>query len=249
MFKEVYLFIPGRSGSNAMANYIRSLYPEETKLNYINYGGPFRPCANNLLHSLNEKNGYWFYLQETLFLDRLVSPLPISCEEICRTMNKKIIFGLRDPWNHFASYIRSRENNLARPHSDTYKYQTLEFKLRFMHLYVQAQKDFLREAIGPRKYLPESAVFLNFNEWFKSESYRRELAKKLELEFSDEKLNRMGVYSSFDSIIGDLGNYKNNAQNLKVLERWKEYANNSYYLSLFDEELIELASQVFEKPF
>jgi hypothetical protein len=93
---------------------------------------------------------------------------------------------------------------------------------------------------------PDLARGVNFNEWFSSEDYRRELTGYLEEPFSDLGLNWIngpaqgGQGSSFN-----FAEYDGRAQEMDILGRWK--ALDDACRRKFDDkpELRELSSKIF----
>lgn len=79
---------------------------------------------------------------------------------------------------------------------------------------------YAREFVGDTNVLPNK-VTANFDRWFAEEQYRRDLAKRLDIPFSDATLNQVDPdwgKSSFDYY-----DYDGRAQELKVLDRWREF--------------------------
>ena len=77
-----------------------------------------------------------------------------------------------------------------------------------------------------------------------SREYREEIAGRLGLEFSDEgkdSVVRMGGGSSFDGVSHD-----RSAEQMQTTERWRRYADDPLYRSLFqDDELVSLSEEIF----
>ncbi|MCV0439781.1 MAG: hypothetical protein K5880_14230 [Hydrogenophaga sp.] len=86
----------------------------------------------------------------------------------------------------------------------------------------------------------ESFLRVNFNLWFASERYRRQLADTLNLDFTDAMLSHIGQGSSFT-------NHDKNARNLRVLDRWQHKVRDRQYLDLLHgHDLVRLSQEVFE---
>jgi hypothetical protein len=88
-------------------------------------------------------------------------------------------------------------------------------------------------------------LFINYNEWFVSEKYRRLVASKMKIErFSDENLNFVPGFGGGSSFTKH--DYQNRAQKMQTLERYKNFLNNEKYLSLInDEEFKRLNKKYF----
>ena len=74
-----------------------------------------------------------------------------------------------------------------------------------------------------------------------------QLSDKLGLTWNDKSLNkvaRWGIVTWGDSFDGM--EYDGKASQMKVLERWKNFKDDPFYLSLFnDRELVELSETIF----
>ena len=86
-----------------------------------------------------------------------------------------------------------------------------------------------------------------FNEWFSSKRYRKQVCKDFELKYTDKGLNDVPFFggggSSFDGM-----NFEHEARKMDVLNRWKEYKDDSVYLNFFKEnpKLVEVSEQIFD---
>ncbi|WP_017663139.1 hypothetical protein [Baaleninema simplex] len=131
---------------------------------------------------------------------------------------------LRDPYNTFASWLKA----------------DWEITPEIIELW----KSYAREFLGETQYLPDRKVIINFNHWFLDREYRHQLARKLDLQFTDNGLNTIthhGGGSSFDKQSLD-----GKARNLKVLERFQNFIHDPTYLEIFkDRELHELSTEIF----
>jgi hypothetical protein len=116
---------------------------------------------------------------------------------------------IRDPYNLFASRFRSRGtltglNNLKKE--------------------IELWKQYAREYLGIDRVLNKEKVLVNFNEWFTDRTYRQNLADSLDLQFTDRGLEEMSsdfIWSSFDG-----ASYNGRAQQMKLDQRWREYAHD-----------------------
>ena len=95
---------------------------------------------------------------------------------------------------------------------------------------------------------PMTKVGILYNKWFTDQEYRKEISKKLRLEFTDNGLqyvNNFGFGSSFDK-----KKYQGNAQAMKVNERWRQIMKHekgrSYMKELRDDsELMQYVEALF----
>ncbi len=115
-----------------------------------------------------------------------------------RTENIKYIVITRDPYNLFASRLRSSREG----------HRFIDVWKSHVHLCMEN-----KDIIG-----------INFNKWFSEKNYRIELAEKLGLKFTDKGINDVFWFgaSSFDG-----NKFDGKAQNMEVLERWKNVIGSS----------------------
>jgi hypothetical protein len=140
---------------------------------------------------------------------------------------------LRDPFNLFASRLKleARLDNVIALRNDNER-----------KLIIDMWKQYAREMIGETNILGENKVLVNYNSWVADVGYRKELAKTLKIEFTDEKAKEVipvGGGSSFDK-------GSKSSENMKLFERWKYFKDDKLFKNLFnDEELIELSDALF----
>ncbi len=101
-----------------------------------------------------------------------------------------------------------------------------------------------------REYLSNTGglirkIPVNYNLWFQSADYRKQLSKRLDLKFTDAGINtvpKAGDGSSFDLI-----RYDGRASQMKVIERWINFADDSRFRQAFSgrQELGYLYRQIF----
>ena len=152
---------------------------------------------------------------------------------IGESLNKYDILILRDAFNFFASRCAKWEHLSG---------------IRDKQQLVELWKIYAKEYLGETRYLTNNKVVISFNDWFLDKEYRQILANKLNVPFNDAGLNKMmnrgeGGRSSFDA-----KKFHSNPQAMKVLERWKQLADNDFYRDIFqDKELVELSNRIFGK--
>jgi hypothetical protein len=144
---------------------------------------------------------------------------------------------MRDPYNLFASRLQTKPRDEG-PNFDMLNVYSKRYSLP--DLWVA----YAKEALGETSFLCENKIFINYNRWFLEETYRRQVATELGLEFSDEGLNdisKAGRGSSFD---GD--RFAGEAYRMDVLNRWRSYTENPTYLRLLKAEgVIEYSRKIF----
>lgn len=147
---------------------------------------------------------------------------------------KEDIIILRDPFNLFAS--RKKSGLFNRKKGAKNKPVTPLTAVRIW-------KQHAREAIGEKKYLRHKRTFINYNLWTYDYGYRKNIAAALGLHFTDtgiEDVSSCAGGSSFDGL-----KFTNQAKSMKVLERWKHYADDPDYINIFDDEMISLSNKIF----
>ena len=109
-------------------------------------------------------------------------------------------------------------------------------------------KAYAREILGETQFC-ENLIPVLFDRWFCDREYRRNLATKLEIEFTDRGKNVVaavgGSGSSFDNL-----KYDGNAEAMKVLERWNTFKHNRLYQLILEHnpEAVELSRSLFGEP-
>jgi len=143
-----------------------------------------------------------------------------------RRLNLLII---RDPFNFFASRLK--------------KWKTLT-GIKDREELVEIWKIYAKEFLGITNYLGNNKITISFNDWFASMDYRMLLAKQLGIEFTDRGIKQIlsvGPGSSFDEFT-----YHGQADKMHVLDRWQNFAEDSFFRGFFkDHELLELSCRIF----
>jgi hypothetical protein len=141
---------------------------------------------------------------------------------------------LRDPYNLLASKLRWAYGERYQPSLDSL-YETRDL-----------WKAHAKEYLGETKYLP-NRLSVSYNAWFANPAYRRALAEKLGVKWTDKGMEEVARWGptvwgdSFDGL-----NYDGRATEMKVLERWKTYAGDPFFRRLVDdEELVSLSERAF----
>lgn len=132
---------------------------------------------------------------------------------------------LRDPYNLFASR-RGLSGAIL-------KEQTA----------LRVWKQHARACLGETRGLNSEIVMANYNAWVRDPAYRRSLAERLGLSFTDAGRNEVvncGGGSSFD---GRAMNGR--AEKMRVTERWRRFAGEEQFGRLFDPDTHTLASRLF----
>lgn len=141
---------------------------------------------------------------------------------------------LRDPFNLFASRMKA---GLLKGHFTHHGVRPISV-MTLKRLYKQHAREFLGEKNNLR-----NKIGINFDSWTTDEDYRRKITGELGIPYSAKGLwDVPGVAggSSFDGT-----RYSGEAQKMNLNSRWEYYASDPEYLSLFDEELMDLTRKIF----
>lgn len=235
-----------RSGNHAIINWM--LAHMEGRVCFLNCAEPksnpfisARPMGSGMSTITNfaefnlqeEQQGkvspkdYLLYSYEDCFLGLLNhAPSEVLHDEwMGRSDLRRNLLILRDPFNLFASRMHYGLDQI--PHGRA----------------MQIWKQHARDALGARRYLPSSRMFISYNDWVASQSYRQQLAEELGLDFTDSGVDEVpdtAGGSSFDGL-----RYHRDASRMRVLDRWQEFADDDNYWSLFDDEVIRLSNELF----
>ncbi|MDJ0746265.1 MAG: hypothetical protein QNJ32_23270 [Xenococcaceae cyanobacterium MO_167.B27] len=250
---EVRIIGLKRSGNHAVSNWMMKQMQGEVF--YINDVGanenPYREkyeawvrsnCAKNRERLKQESQGnfiekdYLIYSYEDYELNRITNKNFANKHDLYfgKTATRYDVILLRDPFNLIAS--RFKKGNFVNQHY----LGTKNPQLSVVDLWLSYAKEWL----GETQYLEYNRVFINYNKWFSDREYRQSLSSQLNLEFSDQGINQVksqGGGSSFDA-----RNFHNNATQMDVLNRWKNYADNPSYREVFrNEELWNYSQEIF----
>ncbi len=98
---------------------------------------------------------------------------------------------------------------------------------------VNNYRDHLSAAMTGVHPFGANLVVVKFDHWFKFRAYRKQLAKRLQIPFTDDGLNDVPRFASGSTF--DHREYDGKAQEMRVLERWKMAQGNP----LFEQKMIE----------
>jgi hypothetical protein len=238
--EEVVLFGLKRSGNAAIINFFHHLGDEQEYLHDHNTNLSITPKVR---HWQRKNIGlYRKYLNTVEQMDLRNAP-----EKFVKYSKMKSEFSLKSKCDNFSEkqknliLLRSPHNNLA---------SLFESRLRARKQWIENfrfyWKQYARECLFITNYLGDSKIVVLFDEWFQSEDYRRRISSLLDMDYTERTevginyVIRMG--SSFDG-----KEYYGRAQEMKVLDRWKVYKDNSSYreVLLGDEDMIEKTKEIF----
>jgi hypothetical protein len=142
---------------------------------------------------------------------------------------KKILL-VRSAKNFVASSLQRKVNPPDAGATDVAYHLTERMKLWKQHA---------REALDPNS----DWYVIKFDNWFSDKEYRQKICDDLGLQFTDNGLNSVMNFGSGSSF--DRQSFDNNAQSMKVLERWKQYHDQEELMTYIDDEVKELNRQIF----
>jgi hypothetical protein len=146
-----------------------------------------------------------------------------------RSARIRNILILRDPFNWMASRLKIGFRDVKGPTRRTLTDLWLEYA---------------REFLGETKHVPQPAVFVNYNRWFSEKEYRRELADELGVPFLDEGLGQVATQAGGSSFDGTA--FEGRAQDMKVLERWRSFADDEEFRQLIGHaEVFDCSDRLF----
>ncbi|MBE9064332.1 hypothetical protein [cf. Phormidesmis sp. LEGE 11477] len=251
--KEICLVGMRRSGNHAVLNWIRSQQPGDVcLLNNVAAGtNPYRYKSDNLrrYHPEHHKQAEVYrqqasgnlikrdcliYSYEDWSLRQIIQPRFERNRDLYVGKSGKSfeLLVLRDPFNLFAS--RLKQNFVA----------TKARKLPMVEMWLEHAREF----VGESGYLKRNRICISYNRWFSNMDYRRSLADQLDIPFSDaglENISAFGGGSSFDGT-GDDSRLSGRASALDVTNRWRQFADDPRFQSLFaSEALWHYSTQIF----
>jgi hypothetical protein len=242
---ELHVFAMQRSGHHAVCRWLGGHFPSKYAfINDISRLKDFKRQAAfygfNNLEKERELNGKLAYkdaliinVEERAFKDggrkffKQTKYYPRGRSR--KTFN---IIVLRDPLNFFASRIKFSE----RRKSQARVWLTTEA--------IEMWKDYTREFLGETNYLKEPKIMINYVDWFTDIDYRRSISAQLDLKHSERYLQHVPNYGKGSSF--SLRAMNNRAQDMKVLDRWKNYQDHAFIKRLLkDEEVMKLSKEIF----
>lgn len=248
--QTIYYFAMKRSGSHAIMHFILRLYDQPKA--FFAAQVPRRPVKPHKywlsedVKCIVPENFYDIEERELVLIsyeDPKLNPklegsfyakaglLPNENIIIGESLKTTPILSIRDPFNMFASRYKDKH----------YIERRNPAKRKFFR---NMWKDHAREYLGYTNVLPANTLKISFNEWFLDQEYRKSIAESLGRDFKEEgwsQVTKEGVGSSFDK-----RKYDNRADQMLLLERWKQVVKNKNYRSLFkDKELVDLSEKIF----
>jgi hypothetical protein len=253
--KEIRVAGLKRSGNHAIIHWLTQ--QQEGNVIHLNniYPGknPYRFLAEHYskpqLHQ--EARGHFskkdclIYSYENCKLSRVVDPELERKHDIYlgKSAARYDVLILRDPFNMFASMVQRHSKQLQAQSKITRNYFRIRGKdtdISIVELWISYAKEFL----GETQVFNQTKIPINYNLWFLSVDYRKEIAEQLKLKFSDRGFNTVrknGGGSSFNEL-----EFDGQAAKMNVLSRWKNLVDDPNYRTLLDNrELFEYSERIF----
>lgn len=256
--KEIRVVGLRRTGNHAIMNWIRK--QQSGEIFYINNAlinvNPFRHVYENQVRKAKDPSiGGWrtdnierwrreavgdFTCKDCLVYSYEDQPMVKLCD---RSFEKKhdIYFGkskvrydliiLRDPFNLFASRLRASRRDTA----ESGYIDFMKVKSR-AHSLTQLWIEYAREYLNESQYLQHIKVPVNYNQWVNNPDYRRQLAESLGLEFTDSGVDDVMTNGGGSSFEGT--ELQGKASDMPVLERWKNFRNDSEFKALVQNDTL-----------
>lgn len=104
--------------------------------------------------------------------------------------------------------------------------------------------EYAKEFLGETNDLKHRKICINSNKWFLDREYRRQIADRLDSEFSDAGIDDVSHYGGGSSL--NQQELQGQARQKDVLNRWKDFAEDPAYRQLFkNRELFEYSERIF----
>jgi hypothetical protein len=237
--KEIRFFAMMRSGQHAIINWLLAQLPQHTFVN-----DPLYPTQTFGAKLSKPDDLFLVYNIEDRFIVAGIEECKEKIYDHSEEREGDIVNVLiiRDPFNMFASrYARetSRKNLTTgeKQHENIVDCSWSPLGGWTSQQAVVCWKSHVKEVASPS----DINLIINYNKWAVDEEYRKQISEFFEIEFNDSAFNEMAIVqgegSSFD------GTTKK--ENSKVLNRYKRYKYDKYFVSLFDKETNDLAKEIF----
>ena len=228
--KEIRVFGMQRSGNHAIINWIIKQQPGYVF--FLNHGDPLAPFDAHRDYQPPSKPIDLFVHS---YEDHRFSPQLLRIADSNRSFYYDrpkalyVLLVLRDPLNLFASRLRAGYTGARR--NDRYNQTDLWLT-------------YAEEYLGKTQSLGPSKVLVSYNQWCTDEAYRKNLAHRLDLQFSDAGFNEVPVYGGGSSFEGRKLNGQ--ASTMNTRDRWKHYADDENFIACFhDPRIINMSGKIF----
>lgn len=245
--KEIRVVGLKRSGNHAIINWIKKQQTGNVLfLNDISpRDNPYRDTYEEFIRKNKQKNlQFWQQEKSGQFSKKDTLIYSFEDHDLEQIANHRLerkhnlYFGssekrydiliLRDPYNMIASRLKKGLLGVKHPQKTI-----SDFWL-----------EYAKEFLGETEYLNHNKVCINYNLWSSDVEYRKQIALKLDLIFTDAGIGdvrREGGGSSFDSQY-----FAGQASQMKVLERWKHSRGQPEFEKLLaNKQIAEYSRKIF----
>lgn len=253
------IFAMRRSGHHAIVNWIchhlsgKYFFLNDCKLGFSPFESAVWPSSvvkgffgkHHLFRPGIERQGMFTYKGTLIFnyeeadLSKVPELMDIAQEKVWigPSRLRRDILILRDPFNLLASKLKWAYGVVDRPSKPT---------LEDVRLARDLWKIYAREFLDKTRHL-RNRICISYNQWFADKKYRDQLAASLGFENRDlgvKEVAKWGPTLSQDSFDGL--KFEGRAQEMRVLERWKVFEKDPFFLDLIsDGELQKLSYKIF----
>ncbi|NET43927.1 hypothetical protein [Okeania sp. SIO2B3] len=266
--KEIRVLGMRRCGNHAIINWIKSQQTGKCQfINDIPKTNPYRYKYENLRERFpqykKEIEGYrqqaqgnfvkkdcLIYSYEDYVVQQVTNDLIFNVKHdlyFGKSAIRYDVIIIRDPFNLLASRLQKHKKFLEDPnHQENYlsvsrrNYLLARYSNKTM---VDLWIDYAKEYLGETNYLKHNKICVNYNQWFADVEYRRNIAEKLQIEFSDAGIDRVTSFGGGSSFEGKEFNKK--ATSMDVLNRWQKVSDDPQYKKFFNQEIFEYSERIF----
>ncbi|NER06925.1 MAG: hypothetical protein F6K17_32260 [Okeania sp. SIO3C4] len=252
--KEIRVVGMKRTGNHAIINWVKSQHNGEVGFinNVLANQNPYRYKYENLQdkfpehkwaieHNRQQAKGNFIkrdcliYSYEDFPLEQIASDKFERNHDLYlgKSATRYDLLIIRDPFNLIASRLKTS--------SKVPYFLSVNSPNKTM---IDLWLDYAKEYLGETNYLKHNKVCVNYSQWFTDIEYRRNIADKLQMEFSDAGIDKVTSFGGGSSFEGK--EFDGKATSMDVLNRWQKVADNPRYRKLFNnQEIFEYSERIF----
>lgn len=243
MDKVLFIYTMSRSGHHAIINWIQCQFKGKS----IHYNHCFKGWGSKKLIPMHGAGGAREIVMPgkgslKIYSIEDLDPFDYQKHDFdsfpeLRDSEVTYMWIIRDPYNWLASSL-SKNGPGAKP--DKHMTNELGYTGTRIELYMKQIQEFK----GETTHIPHEIMDVSYNDWVISKLYRRDLAKTLDLPFTDAGLNEVSKFgggSTFDGM-----GFQGRAQQMKVINRWETWSDSQRFLDCLTPELIEFSEDYFK---
>ncbi|MEM1169856.1 MAG: hypothetical protein AAGJ08_12450 [Cyanobacteria bacterium P01_H01_bin.35] len=251
--KEIRVAGMKRTGNHAIINWVKSQHTGEVGfINNVSANeNPYRYKCENLQdhfpkhkwaieHNHQQAKGNFIkrdcliYSYQDFPLDKIASDKFEQNHDLYlgKSAIRYDLLILRDPFNLLASRLKTS--------SKVSHFLSVNSQNKTM---VDLWLDYGKEYLGQTNYLKHNKICINYNQWFADIEYRRQIADKLQMEFSDAGIDQVNSFGGGSSFEGK--QFDGKASSMDVLNRWQKVSDNPKYKQFFNQEVLQYSEKIF----